>query len=68
MRRGAEAGELIYYECGQRIPNEEGPRDTDEYWLSQGYATVTALGYDCAIPLLGAEEEEILKPLKGNTI
>ena len=66
--RGAEAGELIYYECGQRIPNEEGPRDTDEYWLSQGYATVTALGYDCAIPLLGAEEEETLKPLKGNTI
>ena len=60
-----EAGQTVYYECGGRIPNEDEPRDTDEYWLSQGYATVTALGYDCAIPLSGADEEEIMRPLKG---
>ena len=60
-----EAGQRVYYECGDRIPNEDGPRDTDEYWLERGYATVTALGYDCAIPLSGPEEEEITKPLKG---
>ena len=60
-----EAGRTVYYECGNRIPNEDGPRDTDEYWLSEGYATVTALGYDCALPLSGADEATILGPLKG---
>ena len=63
--RGERDGRLIYYECGGRIPNDDGFRDTDEYWLERGYATVTALGYDCAVPLTGAEEETITAPLKG---
>ena len=63
--RGERDGRLIYYECGGRIPNGDGFRDTDEYWLERGYATVTALGYDCAVPLTGAEEETITAPLKG---
>ena len=33
--------------------------------LEQGYATVTALGFDCAISLDGREEEEITESLKG---
>ncbi len=65
-RRDA-AGDIVYYECGERIPNEEGPRDTDEYWLSLGYATVTVLGFDTSMPLGAMEEEEILKQLKGCT-
>ena len=63
--RGDRDGRLIYYECGGRIPNDDGFRDTDEYWLERGYATVTALGYDCAVPLTGAEEETITAPFKG---
>ena len=63
-RRDRE-GRLVYYECGGRIPNGDAFRDTDEYWLERGYATVTALGYDCAVPLSEAEEEEITGPLKG---
>ena len=63
--RRDENGQTLYYECGNRIPNEDRPRDTDEYWLSEGYATVTALGYDCAIPLSGADEEAILGSLRG---
>ena len=59
------AGRLVYYECGGRIPNGEEFRDTDEYWLAHGYATVTALGFDCAIPLSEEEEEEITERLKG---
>ena len=63
--RRDEKGRRVYYECGERIPNDEEPRDTDEYWLSMGYATVTALGYDCAIPLSGTDEKDITEPLKG---
>ena len=66
--RRDEAGRLIYYECGGRIPNGDEPRDTDEYWLERGFATVTALGYDCAVPLAGADEEEITERLKGATL
>ena len=66
--RRDEEGQLVYYECGERIPNEEGPRDTDEYWLEQGYATVSALGFDCAIPLAQADETEITERLKGGIL
>ena len=65
--RRNEKGNPVYYECGERIPNEDEPRDTDEYWLSRGYVTVSALGYDCAIPLSRDEEERITERLKGNT-
>ena len=58
-------GRLVYYECGERIRNGDEPRDTDDYWLEQGYATVTALGFDCAIPLARAEERKITERLKG---
>ena len=64
-KRVDETGQRVYYECGGRIPNGDEYRDTDEYWLAQGYATVTALGFDCAIPLSTGEEEEITKRLKG---
>ena len=63
--RRDENGRTVYYECGNRIPNEDVFRDTDEYWLARGYATVTALGFDCAIPLSGADEEIITESLKG---
>lgn len=63
--RRDEDGRLVYYECGERIRNEDVFRDTDEYWLERGYATVTALGFDCAIPLTGAEEAGITERLKG---
>ena len=65
--RTDEAGRLLYYECGERIPSGDEPRDTDEYWLSEGYATVTAMGYNCAVPLSRADEESITEPLKGDT-
>lgn len=64
--RRDEAGDLVYYECGERIPDGDGPRDTDEYWLRQGYATVTVLGFDCAVPLLPGDEAQILEKLKGH--
>ena len=63
--RRDEEGQVVYYECGNRIPNFEDPRDTDEYWLENGCATVTALGYDCAIPLARGVEESIVERLKG---
>lgn len=63
--RRDDTGRLVYYECGERILNMDAFRDTDEYWLEQGYATVTALGFDCAISLDGREEEEITESLKG---
>ena len=63
-----ETGHRVFYECGGRIPNGDEFRDTDEYWLAQGYATVTALGFDCAIPLSAEEEEEITKRLKGTPL
>ena len=66
--RRNESGETVYYECGGRIPNGDEFRDTDEYWLARGYATVTALGFDCAIPLQGADEEEITKRLNGKVV
>ena len=62
---GDEAGRLAYYECGGRIPAVDGPGDTDDYWLSQGYVTVSALGFDCAVPLSAADEEGITERLKG---
>lgn len=65
-RRRDETGRTVYYECGVRIPNGDEYRNTDEYWLSQGYATVTALGFDCAIPLDERAEEEITERLKGH--
>ncbi len=65
--RRNEAGELVYCECGGRIPNEDDLGDTDDYWLARGCATVTALGFDCAIPLPRADEEEITERLKGKT-
>ena len=61
-------GRVAYYECGERIPNEEGPQDTDEYWLAQGYVTISALGFDCALPLSTAEEEKITEELRGRTL
>ncbi len=64
--RRDEAGNLVYYECGGRIPNGDEPRDTDEYWLARGYATVTALGFDCAIPLSREDELTITDQLKGD--
>lgn len=63
--RRDEAGQRVYYECGERIFNDDLPRDTDEYWLEQGYATVTALGYDCSLTLSGTDEAEITDGLKG---
>ena len=66
--RKDEAGRLVYYECGERIPNGDEMRDTDEYWLARGYATITALGFDCAIPLRAADEKEITDRLKGATL
>lgn len=63
--RRDEEGNPVYFECGERIPNGDGPRDTDEYWLARGYATVSALGFDCAIPLAPAEEESITERLRG---
>ena len=63
--RRDEAGRTVYYECGERILNGDEPRDTDEYWLEQGFATVTALDFDCAIPLSRTDEESIIKRLKG---
>ena len=59
------SGQREYWECGRRIPNEDLPRDTDEYWLEQGYATVTALGFDCAIPLSPGEEAAIAETMRG---
>ena len=66
--RRDERGRTVFFECGGRIPNGEEPRDTDEYWLSLGYATVTALGFDCAIPLSGRDEKEITESMKGITL
>ncbi len=63
--RRDETGQLMYYECGDRIPNGDEPRDTDEYWLERGYATVTALGFDCALPLSQGVENCIVEQLKG---
>lgn len=63
--RRDESGQILYYECGNRIPNPDEPRDTDEYWLEQGYATVTALGYNCAIPLTPGEEGDIAERMRG---
>ena len=63
--RTDDAGQKVYYECGGRIPNGPQPRDTDEYWLSQGYVTVTALHFDCAVPLDPGEETSIEERLKG---
>lgn len=65
QQRNAD-GTLLLYECSKRMPSEEGFRDTDEYWLAQGYATVTALGFDCAFPLSEAEAGEITERLKGD--
>ena len=65
--RPMEDGRRVCYECGGRIPNGDEPRDTDEYWLSEGYATVTVMGYNCAVPLSRADEESITEPLKGDT-
>ena len=66
--RQGEGGELVCFECGERIPNADEFRDTDEYWLERGYATVTALGFDCAVPLLPADEEDITERLKGTIL
>ncbi len=62
--RRDENGRTVYYECGERIPNGDEPRDTDEYWLSLGYATVTALGFDSALPLSADEENRITEQLR----
>ena len=66
-RRDAD-GSLLLFERGERLPGEDGFRDADEYWIAQGYATVTALGFDCAFPLKEAEEREITERLKGDTL
>ena len=63
--QGDEDGKRVYYECGERIPNDDVPRDTDEYWLAHGYATVTALGFDCALSLSAPERKTIDDYLKG---
>ena len=60
-----EDGRRVYFECGDRIPNDDTPRDTDEYWLERGYATVTALGFDCALPLSSAARKNIDAFWKG---
>ena len=60
-----EAGRRVFVETGGRIPNPEGFRDTDEYWLQAGYATVTALGFDCALPLSDPDRQTITAILKG---
>ena len=63
--QGDEDGKRVYYECGERIPNDDVPRDTDEYWLAHGYATVTALGFDCALSLSVPARKTIDDYLKG---
>lgn len=60
-----EDGRRVYFECGERIPNDDTPRDTDEYWLERGYATVTALGFDCAQRLSPEARRNIDDYLKG---
>ena len=60
-----EAGQRVFVETGGRIPNPEGFRDTDEYWLQAGYVTVTALGFDCALPLSDPDRQTITAILKG---
>lgn len=65
VERTDDRGRTVYYECGERILNGDEFRDTDEYWLAEGYATVTALGFDCALPLSQTEQESITNRLKG---
>lgn len=67
--RRDEEGELVYYECGNRIPSEaEEFAFSDEYWLRQGYATVTALGFDCSVPMDREMQMIITKQLKGDIL
>ena len=60
-------GKTVYYECGEQVPNVDETGDTDEYWLEQGYCTVTAVNYDCSILISKEEENEIATFMKGQT-
>ena len=64
--RTDDFGQTVYFECGEQISNGDEARDTDEYWLSQGYCTVSAVHYDCAVPLSIKEEKDITTLMKGS--
>lgn len=67
--RRDEEGKLVYCECGKRIPSKaEEFVFSDEYWLQQGFATVTALDFDCSVTMDRDMQKIITKQLKGDIL
>ena len=67
--RRDEDGKVVYYECGNRIPSvSEEFVFSDEYWLQQGYATITALDFDCSVHMDRDMQKMFTKQLKGDIL